>query len=111
MKPVLEASVLRRLYYRNVFLVELLGLSGSTEKAFRPEDFQLHIETRHEFILALKKLGKIPDKLFQVYLEKRSPEGIRESDKNVSKETMKQTNLNQPKKKKCLDLKSRGLSE
>lgn len=104
-KPVLEAEVLRRRYYRNVFLVELLGLPGSAEKVFNPEEFDLNSKTRHEFILALNSMGKIPDKLFKAYIEKQSHQGTKlgtNNERSESKETIKRTKgqVDRLKKKK-----------
>lgn len=107
MKPVLEASVLRRLYFRNVFLADLLDISGTTDTSINLEDYGLSEEIRHDFILALKEMGKIPEKLFRVYLEKRSSQEISISSGN-DKDTVKcvkSSEVNQPKKKKCLSKK------
>ncbi|XP_034250114.1 Fanconi anemia group A protein homolog [Thrips palmi] len=113
MKPVLEASVLRRSYYRNVFLVELMRLPGSAEKEFTPEDFGLNRETRHEFIMALNKMGKIPEKMFKAYKGNRSPEGKGQRSNAESKEARKETksDTDQPKKRKSLELKPKRLAQ
>lgn len=110
MKPVLEASIFRRSYYRNIFLVELLRLPGSSEEVFNPEDFNLDSEIRHAFISALKLMGKIPGKLFKAYTEQKSLKEFKEpQDAEItSKEVvveMKCESLELSRKKRSLQLK------
>ncbi|KAJ1529684.1 hypothetical protein ONE63_006439 [Megalurothrips usitatus] len=111
MKPVLEASIFRRQYYRNTFLVELLGLPGSSEESFKPEDFELNVDTQHEFIVALKAMGKIPEKLYMTYANKRLSQNIQEDVKgnNPCKEVVetKGEPLDQSKRKKSLKVRKK----
>ncbi|XP_026273564.1 Fanconi anemia group A protein homolog [Frankliniella occidentalis] len=111
MKPVLEASIFRRTYFRNIFLVELLGLPGSSEKVFKPEEFGLNNTTRHDFILALKAMGKVPDKLFRAYTdikfsqEVEKTERLAERSEQTEKEINSEAKSDLSKRKRSLQVR------
>lgn len=111
MKPVLEASMFRRQYYRNIFLVELLGLPGSTSEALNLEEFGLTSEIRHEFIELLRSLEKIPDKLFKLYTDLKSEQTLVANTESIlSKEFVMETKPESSglfNKKKSLQVKQK----